>query len=440
MCVLHGVCQQLAEHVVPRHLHLLRETLVELQTEVDRRGRPGHDTLGRHGQSVIAQGRRMQALGQISQLIKRPSEFRTSRSKQPGLVAAVVEVTLGLGQDKRDRQEPLLGTVMEVALKAAPVKVAGGSDPATSERLPPEACELENEQRHGEGEPKPDPSDNTGTSGKTGERPLSVSHGNFPPPTVNVEGEPAPGIGPESSLRVGVEQYGTFLGGGVVLIREPPTVDEADPDTRVLPLDAREHVRGSVHHHHEPTALVGQLGHRPQRRLNVVDRSEHDQARRGPRFLHQAYGTRGHWPLPSACRRDRGTPALLGRKVKAYRSLVPSDGLHELNDPRVPRLTDWVDSEGRIPERAPLLFRGHRPLVGGQVASRNTPRKLKRLRSGVILEQPPPGDERVKLAGRERWVDPGQASQGGKKRCVYRDILVHRVVESNGIDVKATIC
>ena len=119
--MLADVGQALGHDVVDGHLDRLGQPLGEVDPQVDRHRRPGGHRLERHREPAAGEQRRLQPVRQVAQLVDGradllPGVVDPSRDVRVGAQAA-----LDQGELDRERDQPLLGAVVQVALQALPL-------------------------------------------------------------------------------------------------------------------------------------------------------------------------------------------------------------------------------------------------------------------------------------------------------------------------------
>ncbi len=123
--VLACVGERLAGHEVRGQLDRARQPLVELDRERDAHRRPRRQTLQSDRQAVLERGG-VDAAGQLPQLRERGREILPGRGDElGGRVGILADALLGQPQRHRDRHQPLLRTVVQVALDLPAGGVAG---------------------------------------------------------------------------------------------------------------------------------------------------------------------------------------------------------------------------------------------------------------------------------------------------------------------------
>ncbi len=127
--VLDDVRDRLGDDVVGRGLDRLRQPLVDGR-ELDRQRRPRREPLERSAQAAVAEHRRVDAAGELAQLLRAPRRAPRSHSSSSSSAAAGSDVDLRLREPERERErdQPLLRAVVQVALEAPPLLVAGRDD------------------------------------------------------------------------------------------------------------------------------------------------------------------------------------------------------------------------------------------------------------------------------------------------------------------------
>ena len=128
--VLGDVGQALGDEVVGGDLDLRRRALGEVDVERDADRRAGGERLQRHRQAVVAQDRGVDAARDLAQLLQRGVELargQVSAARPPCCRRARLPAIRR--RTTRERDEPLLRAVVEVALELAAGGVAGFDDP-----------------------------------------------------------------------------------------------------------------------------------------------------------------------------------------------------------------------------------------------------------------------------------------------------------------------
>ena len=120
VCVLGHVGQRLRDHVVGGGLDGVRQPLHGQRNELggDRRAR--RQVVERAGEPLVAEDRRVDAARQLAQLLERAVELNAHVGEQAlrGLWVAL-DARLDAAEVERERHQPLLGAVVQVALEAA---------------------------------------------------------------------------------------------------------------------------------------------------------------------------------------------------------------------------------------------------------------------------------------------------------------------------------
>ena len=128
--VLAHVGEALGHDEVGGGLHLVREALLGRLEDLDRHGRARGEILQRGAQATVGQDRRVDAAREVAQLLEREVRLLPRAADQLGsLRVALLGTSLRHAQIEGERDEPLLGAVVEVALDAPPLAVGGGDDP-----------------------------------------------------------------------------------------------------------------------------------------------------------------------------------------------------------------------------------------------------------------------------------------------------------------------
>ncbi len=123
--VLGDVRERLGDHVVGGDLDRVGRALGGVEGELDGDRRPLRQGLDRRLEAVIGEHGRVQAARQLPQLGERRRELlrRPGHRRMRGR-GALVDQAVGDAQADRERDEPLLGAVVEVALQAPALGVA----------------------------------------------------------------------------------------------------------------------------------------------------------------------------------------------------------------------------------------------------------------------------------------------------------------------------
>ena len=123
--VLGDVRERLGHDVVRGRLDLGRHALLRQRVDRDRYRRAAGDGLERRREPAVGEDGRVDAAGQLAQLLQRRRELLAGRlQKRVRRVGVGVEPRPSEAQRKRERDEPLLGAVVEVSLEPAPLGVA----------------------------------------------------------------------------------------------------------------------------------------------------------------------------------------------------------------------------------------------------------------------------------------------------------------------------
>jgi hypothetical protein len=128
LCVLGDVRERFRDDVVDRRLHGRRHAL-DRRRQLDRHGASRSDRLERRTEAAIAQDRRMDPARELAQLLERLVELLAHLDDVlRGCVGIGMDLRFDQTQVERDRDEPLLGAVMEIPLESAALGVAGRHD------------------------------------------------------------------------------------------------------------------------------------------------------------------------------------------------------------------------------------------------------------------------------------------------------------------------
>jgi hypothetical protein len=128
--VLHRVGQRLGRHVVRRDLDRLGAPRVHRDVKVDRYRRPAGERPQRRAKTALGQDRRVDPARELLQLRHRVGQSRRD-ARQLSSQVIPVGGNIGLRGARRqsERDQPLLGTVVQVALDPAAGLVRRGDDP-----------------------------------------------------------------------------------------------------------------------------------------------------------------------------------------------------------------------------------------------------------------------------------------------------------------------
>ena len=130
--MLGGVLQRLEAAEVHGRLHLAGVAADAVGVDAHGERAPVGGRPQRLGQAGVHEQRRVDAVGQVAQLLDRVLHRVAERVEHLGGGLGVVgEHVLGEAEVHRQRHEVLLGAVVEVALDLAPLGVAGGHDAGT---------------------------------------------------------------------------------------------------------------------------------------------------------------------------------------------------------------------------------------------------------------------------------------------------------------------
>ena len=128
--VLGDVGQRLADDVVGGGLDRAGEAVLELDVELDRQRRAVGDRADGGLEAALGQHRGVDAAGELAQLLQRVGELLAG----PLEVGVVGMAAGGQPQHQRQRDEPLLRAVVEVALQPPPLGVARRDDAGARRR------------------------------------------------------------------------------------------------------------------------------------------------------------------------------------------------------------------------------------------------------------------------------------------------------------------
>ena len=126
--VLGHVGQRLAHDEVGRGLDRLGQALVERDVDRDRQRRAVGDGLDRRAQAVVGEDGGMQAARQLAQLLERAAELVAGAVEHRAQRRVVGHAAGRQAHGERRRHQPLLGAVVQVALQAPALGVAGLDD------------------------------------------------------------------------------------------------------------------------------------------------------------------------------------------------------------------------------------------------------------------------------------------------------------------------
>ena len=117
--VLDHVRQRLRDHVVRGRLDGLRQ-LDRGRLDLDGDRQPGGERLERRGEAAVGEDGRMDAASELAQLVERGGELLArGLEHRLGRRRVAADLRLGEAQRERERDEPLLGAVVEVPLEPA---------------------------------------------------------------------------------------------------------------------------------------------------------------------------------------------------------------------------------------------------------------------------------------------------------------------------------
>jgi hypothetical protein len=122
--VLGDVGQRFRDEVVGGDLDGLGRPPVELDDHAHRQRGARRERPQRRVQPALAQHGRMDAVGQVAQLAQRGGELLARRRQEPRGLGAGLEPGAERAELERQRDEPLLSAVVEVALQPPPLAVA----------------------------------------------------------------------------------------------------------------------------------------------------------------------------------------------------------------------------------------------------------------------------------------------------------------------------
>ena len=128
--VLGRVGQRLGHDIVGGDLGRLWQPSPHADIQADRNGRAAGQCLQRRAQPALGQDRRVQAIGDLAQLVQDAGHLGDRARQAPRQVA-------GLGRRRRlcgpqlqgDGYQALLGAVVQITLEPAPGGVGGGHEP-----------------------------------------------------------------------------------------------------------------------------------------------------------------------------------------------------------------------------------------------------------------------------------------------------------------------
>jgi hypothetical protein len=126
--VLGHVRQAFGDQEVGRDLDLLRRARVERDREPHRHRHAGDQPLQRHLQPAPGDDGRVDAARKLAQLLERARELTARLLQRAPCVGIVAEPPLEHPEVERERDQPLLGAVVQVALEPAPLALGGLED------------------------------------------------------------------------------------------------------------------------------------------------------------------------------------------------------------------------------------------------------------------------------------------------------------------------
>ena len=128
--VLGDVGQRLRDDVVGGGLDAVRKPLGQADVELERQPRAVGELLERGAQAALGEDAGVDALGELAQLAQRVGERRARLVEQrTGGGRVAVEPRVGEPERHRDRHQPLLRAVVQVALDPPPLGLRGLDDP-----------------------------------------------------------------------------------------------------------------------------------------------------------------------------------------------------------------------------------------------------------------------------------------------------------------------
>ena len=123
--MLHGVGQPLARDEVGRGLELMREALA-VRPDLDRQRGAGGELPERRREPGV-ELRRPDSAGELLELADSDGDLRNRAvDRLRRAVSARAQLVLRVAQREPDRDQPLLGSVVQVALEPPPLLIAGG--------------------------------------------------------------------------------------------------------------------------------------------------------------------------------------------------------------------------------------------------------------------------------------------------------------------------
>ena len=150
--MLHGVGQPLACDEVGRGLELLRKAL-SVRPHLNRQRSAGGQLPESRGEPRV-ELRRPDSAGELLELAGSDVDLpNRAVDRLAGLLRRVAQLVLRVAQREADRDQPLLGPVVQVALEPPPLLIAGGHDPRArgldlvelAAQLDAEPCDLDRE-------------------------------------------------------------------------------------------------------------------------------------------------------------------------------------------------------------------------------------------------------------------------------------------------------
>ena len=125
LCVLRHVGQRLRDDVVRRGLDVLRQPLVEAPSRPPRSAGVAQDLVSAGPQALLGERRGMQSARELAQFLEREIQLlRRALQRGSGRVRVRLQLSSGEPDRQRQRDEPLLRSVVEVPLELSALLVA----------------------------------------------------------------------------------------------------------------------------------------------------------------------------------------------------------------------------------------------------------------------------------------------------------------------------
>jgi hypothetical protein len=116
-------------HEVHGRLDRVGQALARRLRHLDRNGRASGQVVERGGQAAVGEDRRMDAAGEVAQLLEgQPRLLPRAAHELGGLRITLLSALLGHAQGESEGDQALLGAVVQVALDAPPFGVRGLDD------------------------------------------------------------------------------------------------------------------------------------------------------------------------------------------------------------------------------------------------------------------------------------------------------------------------